>query len=93
MALTRNRVQNILNNQSGIIYEKNANREKFNRVVEGRITAVDSGTSTYTVVINGDTSTGVHSFNDTTFVVNDVVRVIYYNNNQSDKEILTKVRR
>lgn len=74
------------------IFNLMISRTRFNYTVEGRVTAVNTG-NTYDVIINGDTYSGIHSVQDSVFAVDDVVRILVYNNNSSDMEILSEIRR
>lgn len=61
---------------------------KFNYKVEGVITEVTTS-NTYKVRMQNNIET-IKSMNSDTYSVNDVVDVIVYNNNYSDKKILCK---
>lgn len=61
---------------------------EFNRKVEGIITEkIDN--STYKVKIQNNESI-IKSMNNTEYIVGDVVYVIIFNNNNSDRKILCK---
>lgn len=61
---------------------------EFNRKVEGVITEkIDN--STYKVKIQNNESI-IKSMNNTEYIVGDVVYVIIFNNNNSDRKILCK---
>lgn len=61
---------------------------EFNRKVEGVITEkID--VSTYKVKIQNNESI-IKSMNNTEYIVGDIVDVIIYNNNYSDKKILCR---
>ena len=61
---------------------------KFNFKVEGVITEVVT-TNTYKVRIQNNIET-IKSMNGDTYLLNDVVYVMVFNNNLSDKKILCK---
>ena len=61
---------------------------KFNFKVEGVITEVVT-TNTYKVRMQNNIET-IKSMNSDTYLLNDVVYVIVFNNNLSDKKILCK---
>lgn len=61
---------------------------RFNSKVEGVITEVVD-TNIYKVKIQNNIET-IKSMNNDTYLLNDVVYVIVFNNNYSDKKILCK---
>lgn len=61
---------------------------KFNYKVEGVVTEVIA-TTTYKVRIQNNIET-IKSMNSDTYLLNDVVYVMVFNNNLSDKKILCK---
>lgn len=71
-----------------VLISKRLGELKFNYKIEGRIVEVIS-VDTYKVEIQNNMSE-IKSMNDTTYQVGDVVYIIVFNNNYSDKKILCK---
>lgn len=71
-----------------IIIDEKMKSSKFNYVIEGTITEVIN-TSTYKVNVL-DNVEMLNSTNGHQYVVGDIVYVLVFNNNYSDKKILCK---
>lgn len=71
-----------------ILINKRLGELEFNYKIEGKIIEIVS-TDTYKVEIQNNISE-IKSMNDTIYQVGDVVYIIVFNNNYSDKKILCK---
>ncbi len=71
-----------------ILINKRLAELKFNYKIEGKITEIVNA-DIYRVEIQNNISE-IKSMNGTTYQVGDVVEIIVYNNNYSDKKILCK---
>ena len=83
-----NREQEELLEAIDILISKRLGDLMFNYKIEGKITKVIN-TDTYKVKIQ-DNISEVKSMNGATYQVGDVVYILVFNNNYSDKKILCK---
>lgn len=86
-----NRKQEELLQAVDVVIKKRLEESMFNYKIEGKITEVID-TNTYRVEIQNNISE-IKSMNGITYQVGDVVYIVVWNNNYSDKTIVCKATR